>query len=134
MTHDVAVAIFTVYESEGALQLKTVIDRADLSTELGIQESRITIKIVQQYLESHCVFIINDTAVRLEVTQLKNDNDHIIVQSIIKGVFKNYKQIAINNTCLQTIENHSNIIRITLNDTQRDFRMHKGRQQIEVSY
>ncbi len=134
MTHDAAIAVFTIYESAGTLKLKTVIDRADLSKELAVQESQISVKILQEYLESHCSFIINDTQVRFEVNQVKNDNDHIIVQSILKCDFKNYKIIEINNTCLNTISNHSNIIRIRLNDTQRDFRMHKGRKQIELSY
>ena len=132
--HDVAVAVFTVYESAGTLQLKTVIDREDLSTELAILESEITVKTLQEYLEAHCSFLINNVPVVIEVNQIKNDEDHIVVQSVLKGAFKSYNNIEINNTCLNTISNHSNIIRVKLNDTQRDFRMHKGRKKIELSY
>lgn len=134
MYHDVAVAVFTVYESEGTLQLKVVIDKEDLSKELGIAEKEITVKTVQEYLDVHCTFIINEAPVIIEVNQIKNDEDHIVVQSVMNGDFKTYQNIEIKNTCLNTISNHSNIIRIKLNDTQRDFRMHEGRKKIELSY
>ena len=132
--HDVAIAVFTLYELEGTLQLKTVIDREDLSNELVIPESEINVKTLQKYLEVHCTIIINETPVTIEVNQIENDEDHIIVQSIMTGDFKSYKNIEVRNTCLNTISNHSNIIRIKLNDTQRDFRMHEGRKKIELSY
>jgi len=132
--HDVAVAVFTVYESEGTLQLKVVIDRADLCKELSIGESDLNVKSVQDYLDTYCHFIINESQVSILVDQINNDEDHLVVEAILEKAPKNYQTISVSNSCLLSISNHSNIVRFKLNDTQRDFRMHKGRTTIELTY
>lgn len=64
----------------------------------------------------------------------KKVRDHLRINASFDSSIQNIETISVENTCLIEVPNHSNIIQLDLNDQTKDFRMHKGRTEISISY
>lgn len=72
----------------------------------------------------------------IKIEKMHIDHDHLKSSCSFSNVPVTFKNIMIKNTCLITIPNQSNIIQLELEGSVavRDFRMHKGRTEINVPY
>lgn len=132
LTHDAPITIFKIYKVQEQLQLKVNFDTADLSKTLALAPSDLTINTLQTYLEDHIHFRFDAKSYDINVNSVSLKNGHTIVHALFLATPKNYGCITIENTCLLSIANQSNIVRLETGATIRDFRMHKGRTTIAI--
>lgn len=65
---------------------------------------------------------------------MKIVRDHIKVKGSFGKIIENIDTIKIENTCLNNVYRHSNIIQIDLNNESKDYRMHSKRTVINLEY
>lgn len=132
--HDVPIAIFHITESNSILEIDITFDLDDFSESLGINATELNAAYMQRYLNENTSFQFNTQVANLKISEMEIVRDHIEVKGNFGKTIKNIKSIKIENTCLQNIRQHSNVIQIDLNDKSRDFRMHKKRTVIDIKY
>ena len=133
--HDVPVATFHITATDAVVNLDITFDLEDFSESLDIKTTEVNLKNVQAYLDENTNFYFNDQAANFKITEVKILRDHHIKA---KGTFgrleKNIKTVKVENTCLNNVARHSNVIQIDLNDQSKDYRMHKKRTVISLVY
>ncbi len=133
-THDVPVAIFHITESNGMLEVDITFDLEDFSKSLGIKTTEVNLENMQNYLNKNTSFQFNAQVVNLELSEVQIIRDHIKVKGNFGKTIKNINTIKIENTCLNDVFRHSNVIHIDLNNKSRDYRMHNKRTVISLKY
>lgn len=133
-THDVAIAIFQLTESNNEVELAISLDAEDflLSSKMAMQD--LNVETIQSYLRDHLVFHFGDDVIAFTISEVKIKLDHIKINGGFGTMNQEIKSIKIKNTCMIDVPKHSNIIQIDLNHKSRDFRMHKGRTIIDLEY
>ena len=124
-THDVAVAVFHITESNDILEIDITFDLDDFSESLGINTSELSLEYMQVYLNKNTSFQFNSQVANLKISEMQIVRDHIEVKGNFGGAMKSIKTIKVENTCLNNVPHHSNVIQIDLNNKSRDYRMHK---------
>ena len=132
--HDVPMAVFRLSKSDSNIQLEVTFDIDDLSQALNTTEDLIGLKKVEAYLLKHSRFEFDNKLLRLSLIDMKVLKDHVRFTGVFDGVSDNTKTLKITNSCLIDVPSHSNIMMINLNNTTRDYRMHKGRVAISIEY
>ena len=132
--HDVPVAIFNISKSNDSVQISIVFDLDDFQESMAIKTHEIDLGYMQCYLEEKTSFQFNGQRVILKVLELKKVRGHVRVIGSFGKLVQKIKTIKIENNCLSNIPNHSNIIEIDINDISKDYRMHKGRTEINLTY
>ena len=134
-THDVTIAMFRISESTAGLALDVTLDVEDFCNDQKINNSELSVQNLQTYLNRNTSFQFNqEKAAAILVKDFTIVNDHIKIKCDLGNNRMNIRSLNIQNTCLINVAKHSNIIQIDLNETFRDFRMHKGRTEIVVEY
>jgi len=132
--HDVPVAIFHITQSTDIVNLDINFDLEDYSETLDIKSTEVNIENVQCYLDEHTCFRFNTQMAIIKISEVKIVRDHIRVKGSFGKVEKNISSIEIKNTCLNNVFRHSNVIQVDLNNSSKDYRMHKKRTKINLSY
>jgi len=132
--HDVPVATFRITASAAVVNLDITFDLEDFSESLDIEAREVNLKNVQTYLQENASFQFNDQIANFKMSEVEIIRDHIQAKGTFGRIGKNIKTIKIENTCLINVARHSNVIQIDLNNTSRDFRMHKKRTVINLDY
>jgi len=128
--HDAPIAFFKIYESQKKLVLEINFDTDDLSKALKVKKKDLNLTLLQEYINKHTRFHFDSCETKVSVEKLEPNRGHVKLLCFFEGV-SDYNQIAIENTCLLSITNQSNIIEIKMGASSKDFRMHKGRTKIE---
>ena len=132
--HDVPLATFRITESNDILEVNITFDLEDFSQSLEIKTSEINLKRVQDYLTKHTSFQFNAQVTNLKISEVNIVRDHIKIKGNLGKTIKHIDTIKIENTCLNNISRHSNVIQIDLNNQSKDYRMHKRRTVINLEY
>ena len=133
--HDVTIAMFRISESTDGLVLDVTLDLEDYCIDQKVNSSELSARIIQIYLNNNISFQFNKQEVSIVVVKdFTIVEDHIKINCRFENVETKIESINIQNTCLNSVAKHSNIIQLDLNDSFRDFRMHKGRTEIFVEY
>ena len=69
-----------------------------------------------------------------QVLEIKSGEHHTKVICYLSKYKENIKTVTIKNEFLLNIESHSNIVKLDINNTFKDYRLHKGRREIKVDY
>lgn len=134
MDHDVAIALFHITENQDQISMEISFDIEDLSNSMNVKEADISLENLEEYFSENTSFLFNGNMNNFDLIELKTENDHLKVKGQFSRKMNDIRSLTITNTCLIEVAKHSNIIQIDLNDTSRDFRMHKGRTKIELRY
>jgi hypothetical protein len=132
--HDVPIAIFHITESNAVLNIDIVFDLEDFSNSLELETSEIELEDVQNYLSENTNFLFNDQVANLKISEVKIIRDHIKLRGNFGKLKRTIKKIKIENSCLNNVPHHSNVIQIDLNNKSKDYRMHKKRTVINLEY
>lgn len=132
--HDVPVAIFHITASDGMLAIDITFDLEDFSKSLDIKTSEINLRRMQNYLTKNTSFQFNAQVANLQISEVKIVRDHINVKGDFGKLINSIGTIKIENTCLNNVARHSNVIQIDLYNKSMDYRMHKGRTKINLEY
>ena len=132
--HDAAIAVFKIYEESVETKLYVSIEAKDLSEEIGLSIAEINIEKIDSYLNSNFSIALDKKNVKYSIDEFQLEMDHFKIFASLKGMPKHFQNLQIVNTCLASVEGHSNIIQVDLSGTSKDFRMHKGRNKINIEY
>jgi len=133
--HDIPLAMYTIVETDESTDLHITLDVADYCTETGANHSEVGLQAVHTYLRQHLSIVVNDQPRSYDLTDMEVRGDHLQVHGSLTGKPSlGIEHIAVTNTVLLTIPHHSNIMQFEVNNERRDYRMHKGRQAIDVKY
>lgn len=134
VNHDVAMAIFTMTESSEGIEIKVNLDKHHLAQETSIASEQLTADQLEQYLRKHLQFFIDNQQQYFVLVDYQTRGEHLLIKLLMDKKSIDGESLRIINTCLLTVQDQSNIIQLELNNKTRDYRMHIGRQEIEVSY
>lgn len=132
--HDVPLATFHITESNAILKIDITFDLEGFSKSLDVKITEVNLQNMQKYLDKNTSFQFNAQVASLKISEVKIVRDHIRVKGDFGKSEKNIRTIKIENTCLNNISHHSNIIQIDLNNKSKDYRMHKKRTVIDLEY
>ncbi|MBT8220030.1 MAG: hypothetical protein KJP00_09400 [Bacteroidia bacterium] len=132
--HDIQIATFRIYQASDKILLDANFESEDLSLVLEVPEHELTSTIVEAYLQKETAFLFNGSQQTLNVRSIKSNGKHVSVHSEFEGSYHSIETMEIQNTCLLDIASHSNIIKIRLNDQERDFLMNHKRNRIEIQF
>lgn len=131
-SHDIQVATFMIYQESDQVFLAVKIEAQDIANELAVASVEHDPKLIESFLNDQTMFKFNGQRKHLTVKSVEVKEDHLIIQSEFEGVIESIQNVDIQNTCLLSIENHSNIIQLRLNNQERDFLMNSKRTNINV--
>lgn len=134
MSHDIAIAIFKIYEENNITKLEIRMDALDLSDAVNVDVSKLNKDNISNYLERNLLLKFDNTEVNYKLESLQYKGDHINIFATVLTVPANFNFIDVDNKCLIHIKGHSNIMQIELKDDVKDYRMHLERQHISVEY
>ena len=132
--HDVPLAIFHITESNGILEIDITFDLEDFSKSLDIKTTEVNLESMQNYLAKNTSFQFNSQVANLKISEVKIVREHIEINGNFGKIIKDIGTIKIENTCLNNVFRHSNVIQIDLNNRSKDYRMHKRRTVINLEY
>lgn len=132
--HDAAIAMFKIYEDNAETKLYVSIDANDLTKEIGFSVTEIDVEILHKYLKQNFSISLDENIVKYTIDEFQLEMDHFKIIASLNGMPKHFQNLQIFNTCLASVEGHSNIIQVDLDGKSKDFRMHKGRSKINIEY
>ena len=133
-THDAISASFNVIEKGHVLMLEIEFDMFDYLKLEEIDNHKITKPEFSKYLNKTTSWQINGEKLIPQVLTIKLEREHAKVICFLSNSKKNIKTITVKNNFLINIKDHSNIVKLDVNNLFKDFRLHKNRQEIKVDY
>lgn len=132
MAHDIQVAFFKFYQVDGALTMEFVLEKEDVIQALSISNSKLSNETLKTYLGDNFSLSINSVTQNLSYGDMVLKNKHIYIKSNLSKPPTVIKTLAIENTCLLSIDNHSNIVEFRIDGQERDFLMNRDRTTIDI--
>ena len=132
--HDSVTATFNIIEKGDVLLLEIDFDSHDFLKSTHATEHKITKENFSVYLHKTASWKINNKEIIPEVLHLKSNHHHTKAVCFLGKAIKKVTSVKIKNEFLLDVNSHANIIKLDLNGTFKDFRLHKGRKEIEVTY
>ena len=69
-----------------------------------------------------------------QVLEIKSNEHHTKVICFLSKYKESIKSVIIKNEFLLNVKSHSNIVKLDINNTFKDYRLHKERREIKVNY
>ena len=132
--HDVQVAFFKIHQENDNLEMHIIMEKEDVESTFKESQISFSENNFKNYLRENISLWINKEKQILCLDVMEINEKHISVICDIHEVKSRIESLDINNTCLLNIDNHSNIIEIRLDNSERDFLMNKKRTSISVMY
>ena len=134
ITHDAVSATFNVIERGHVLLLEIDFDE-EIFIKFGDAKSlKVTKEDFSKYLNVTTSWEFDGIKIIPQVLKIKSDREHTKVICFLSRAKKNIKTVKIKNNFLIDVKDHSNIIKLDINDSFKDFRMYKNRTELEVTY
>ncbi|WP_298763830.1 DUF6702 family protein [uncultured Polaribacter sp.] len=133
-THDAISATFNVIKKGHVLMLEIDFDEENFIKFGESSSLRVSKEDFRNYLYKTTNWEIDGEILNPKVLTLKSTEQHTRVICFLSKKAKNIKSIKVKNEFLLNIDSHSNIIKLDINDTFKDFRLHKDRREIVVNY
>lgn len=134
MTHESVSATFNVIEKGYVLLLEIDFDEENYIKFGNAKSLEVTKKDFTKYLEETTSWEIDGELITPQILSIKTNRAHTKVVCFLSKVKKNISTIKVKNEFLIDVEGHSNIIKLDVNNSFKDYRMHKDRKQLEVVY
>ena len=69
-----------------------------------------------------------------QILDIKSGEHHTKVICFLSEYRENIKSVSIKNEFLMNVKSNSNIVKLDINNTFKDYRLHKERREIKVDY
>lgn len=132
--HDSVTATFNVIEKGHVIMLEIDFDTHDYLKINSSENQTITKKNFNAYLNNTTSWEFDGENLVPNVLSIKPSGHHTKVVCLLSESKKNFKSIKIKNEFLLSIKSHSNVVMLDLNGVYKDYRLHKNRKVIQVSY
>lgn len=133
-THDAISATFNVIKKGHVLMLEIDFDEENFIKFGESSSLHVSKEDFRNYLYKTTSWEIDGEILNPKVLTLKSTEQHTRVICFLSKKATNIKSIKVKNEFLLNVDSHSNIIKLDINDTFKDFRLHKDRREIAVNY
>lgn len=133
-THNIQVAYYTINQYADTLTVDFVFEDKDLSATFAQLAIPLSTATLQSYLEKHFALSINDELTTLSYGTMEVENKHIYLTASTSALPDKIQSLTLHNTCLLSIDDHSNIIEVKLHGKDRDFLMNTHRTSLKIDY
>ncbi len=123
-SHDVPLAIFDCTIHKDHVSLLLHIDALDIQKEIN---TRVDDQSFGVYFNENTSWTLNERDLHFKVESCVLEEEHYSVSLLAPHVESELHFLSIENTIMNSVKEHSNIIRLHYHDTSRSFRMHTGR-------
>ncbi|XMO87647.1 DUF6702 family protein [Algibacter sp. AS12] len=134
VAHDSVSATFNVIERGHVLMLEIDFDMDNYLKINPSNNAQVTKANFSTYLNKTTRWEIDGETLIPQVLSLKEQGHHSKVICLLSETTKEIKTVKITNEFLIAIHDHSNIIKLDINDSFKDFRLYKKRKTVEVIY
>ena len=132
--HESISATFNVIRRGHVLMLEIDFDEENF-TKFAVSKSlHVSSKDFSKYLNKTTSWEFNDEKLVPQVLEIKSDEHHTRVICFLSKYKESIKLVKIKNEFLLNVKSHSNIVKLDINNTFKDYRLHKERREIKVNY
>jgi sulfur relay (sulfurtransferase) DsrC/TusE family protein len=132
--HESISATFNVVKRGHVLMLEIDFDEENF-IKLGASKSlHISKEDFSKYLQKTTSWEFDGEIIIPQVLEIKYDGHHTKVICFLSNYKENIRSVTIKNEFLINVKSHSNIVQLDINNTFKDYRLHKERRQIKVNY
>ena len=132
--HESVSATFNIIERGHVLLLEIDFDEENFIKYGETNSLKITKEDFRKYLQETTSWEIDGRTIMPQILSLKSVREHTKVICFLSKAKKNIKTVKVRNEFLIDVKNHSNIIKLDINKSYKDFRMHKERKELKVIY
>lgn len=141
--HDIKMAMFEISKSDAGYALDMSFDKLDLEKSLltsfpeisGLTDNTLRAEYIKDYIESNLRMDFNGVCASPQISSIIYEEEYIRVYATIPLPLDSIHTIEVFNTCLIDYnKGHMNIIKVSLNDTVRTFRLSAERIRTTVEY
>jgi len=132
--HDSISATFNVIDKGHVLMLEVDFDTFDFLKLDAAKSITVTKEDFSNYLNKTTSWEFDGKQLTPQVLSIKPTGHHTKVICFLSKSIKNIKKVVIKNEFLVNVKAHSNIVALDINNTFKDFRLHKERREIKVDY
>ena len=132
--HESISATFNVIKRGHVLMLEIDFDEEKFIKSGESSSLRISKEEFSKYLHKTTSWEFDGEKIIPQVLEIKSGEHHTKVICYLSKYKENIKSVTIKNVFLLNIESHSNIVQLDINNTFKDYRLHKERRNIKVDY
>lgn len=131
LPHDLPLAFLTLWQEGDEVKLQIKIEADDLELVLGQKSVALNDLSIKDYISANLDFVFDGKSSHIDIYEVTKNRQHFMINANV--LIDDFCQsIEVTNTLLVQIPNHSNILQLRLGEKERDFRMHKKRQDVEI--
>ena len=132
--HESISATFNVIRRGHVLMLEIDFDEENFIKFGASKSLHVSKEDFSKYLNKTTSWEFNDEKLVPQVLEIKSDEHHTKVICFLSKYQESIKSVKIKNEFLLNVKSHSNIVKLDINNTFKDYRLHKERREIKVNY
>jgi sulfur relay (sulfurtransferase) DsrC/TusE family protein len=132
--HESISATFNVIKRGHVLMLEIDFDEENFIKFGASKSLHVSKEDFSKYLNKTTSWEFNDEKLVPQVLEIKSDEHHTKVICFLSKYKESIKSVKIKNEFLLNVKSHSNIVKLDINNTFKDYRLHKERREIKVNY
>ena len=132
--HESISATFNVIKRGHVLMLEIDFDEENFIKFGASNSLPISKEDFSKYLNKTTSWEFDGEKIVPQVLEIKSDEHHTKVICYLSKYKENIKSVTIKNEFLLNVKSHSNIVKLDINNTFKDYRLHKERREIKVNY
>lgn len=136
--HELNFGLFDLFEEGDNYFMEIRLDRVNLANAIGTKVGSSKEDwncALSQYLNENLNLTINDHVATIDYRNFSFSEEVVVVSAKLDLPFQSISEIRVENTVLlETIENQTNIIKVSFHDRKRSFRLNKDRVSTVIKY
>jgi sulfur relay (sulfurtransferase) DsrC/TusE family protein len=132
--HDSISATFNVIRRGHVLMLEIDFDEENFIKFGGSKTLHVSKEDFSKYLNKTTSWEFDGEKLVPQVLEIKSNEHHTNVICFLSKYKESIKSVTIKNEFLLNVKAHSNIVKLDINNTFKDYRLHKERREIKVNY
>ena len=132
--HESISATFNVIRRGHVLMLEIDFDEENFIKFGASKSLHVSKEDFSKYLNKTTSWEFNGEKLVPQVLEIKSDEHHTKVICFLSKYKESIKSVKIKNEFLLNVKSHSNIVKLDINNTFKDYRLHKERREIKVNY
>ena len=132
--HESISASFNVIKRGHLLMLEIDFDEENFIKFGESKSLQVSKEDFSKYLNKTTSWEIDGEKLIPQIVDIKSGEHYTKVICFLSEYKENIKSVTIKNEFLVNVKSHSNIVKLDINNTFKDFRLHKDRRKIKVNY
>jgi sulfur relay (sulfurtransferase) DsrC/TusE family protein len=132
--HESISATFNVIKRGHVLMLEIDFDKENFIKFGASKSLHVSKEDFSEYLNKTTSWEFDGEKLVPQVLEIKSNEHHTKVICFLSKYKESIKSVTIKNEFLLNVKSHSNIVKLDINNTFKDYRLHKERREIKVNY